>query len=74
MVKVNKVAAYQVGDKVFTDRVQAEKAVRREAIKEVLDAELSFGGVVCAADVADALANHWSTVEGKIEQAFRGIS
>lgn len=74
MVKVSKVAAYDVGGSIFTDRGSAEKAVRRLVLLEMLEKHMSFAGVVTAEDVADALGENWEEIKRKRDEAFRGIS
>lgn len=74
MVKVAKVAAYQIGDRIFTDRGEAERVARREVIAEVLGGSMSFGGIVTPEDVAKVMSDRWDTINQKLKEAFAGIS
>lgn len=73
MVKVVKIAAYQIGERVVTSVAEAEKITREEVIKEILDAEMSFSGIVCPEDVAHTLSENWDKLNRLMTEALRGI-
>lgn len=76
MVKVVKVAAWCIGDKYIEDAKEAEKAVREEIIREMLedcpdkiweDAEDEATG-----NVANWVAANWEEIENRTKKAMAG--
>lgn len=72
MVKVAKVTAYEIGDKIYTNRIEAEQAVREQVLIELLDAHMAPGGT--PQDVAKVLTRNWDGIKRRMDEAFRGIS
>lgn len=74
MVKVEKVLAYRIGSTVFTDRSSAERAARQDVLREVLEENIGFSGLLTADEIAHTLSEHWDDIGRRMTEAFRGIS
>lgn len=64
MTKIERVAAYRVGDETFANLKDAERAVRILAIADI-----------CKLDLIDAenVADKWDEIERDVKEATRGI-
>lgn len=64
MVKVERIAAFRIGQDIYTDLKKAEKAVRTAIIEEEID--ISHGD---AAQVSE----QWDDISAKVKEAMRGL-
>lgn len=73
MVKVTKVAAWDVDGELVATRELAVRKVREAAIREVLDEENAKTGLEQFKDEAAMFAELWDKIHGRVESAIGSI-
>lgn len=70
-VKVNRVAAFELNGVFYPNMAEAEKAVRKAVIIEMLTE--ACGSSFDLDDVGEILGNRWMEVKRKVDEAFAGV-
>lgn len=70
-VKVNRVAAFELDGVFYANMADAEKAVRKAVIIEML--REACGSSFDLDDVGEIIGNRWNEVKRKVDEAFAGI-
>lgn len=73
MVKVSKIAVWDVDGVLHRDAKQATRAARRSIIKELMaEQKTSSSDFIDTGELAEWMADNWDTIEGRVEKAMAG--
>lgn len=70
-VKVNRVAAFELDGKFYPNMADAEMAVRKAVIHNML--EEACGSSFDLDDVSEIIANRWKEIKQRVDEAFAGV-
>lgn len=73
MVRVSKIAVWDVDGVLHRDAKMAERAARRAIIKELMvEQKTDVSEFVDSGELAEWIADSWDTVQGRVEKAMAG--